>query len=372
MKFKCASFLLLLTTMFSCAQNSPKIQLLVGTYTSGKSEGIYVYEFDTETGEAKYLNKATGIKNPSFLALSADKKNVYAVAENDGGEGGVNAYEYSEANGAMKLLSIARQGENPCYVAVNSTKNHVFAGNYSSGDLAVYPVTKSGGVAEPIQVIKHTGNSINKERQEAAHVHTTVLSPDEKFLLVTNLGTDEVYAYSYNQKDETAPLKLADKIKVAAGSGPRHLAFNKAGNKFYLINELSAEVSVLSFNKGKMKVLQTVSMLGQGTKSNVGAADIHLSPDENFVYASNRGDRNEIVYYKVDEKTGSLTLAGNVPVNGVGPRNFTLDPSGLFLLVGNQKSDKIVVFKRDAATGALTPTNKTIDVGAPVCLVFVK
>ncbi len=357
--------------MSSCAQNSTKNQLLIGTYTSGKSEGIYVYEFDTETGDAKYLNKATGIKNPSFLALSADKKNVYAVSESDNGEGGVNAYEYTAQTGAMKLLSIARQGENPCYVAVNSTKNHVFAGNYSSGDLAVYPVTQSGGVAEPVQVIKHTGKSINTERQEAPHVHTTVLSPDENFLLVTDLGTDELYAYAYNKNEKNTPLKLTEKIKVAAGGGPRHLAFNKAGNKIYLVNELSAEVSVLSFNKGKMKILQTVSMLGNGIKNNVGAADIHLSPDENFLYASNRGDRNEIVYYKVDEKSGLLTLAGNVPVGGIGPRNFAIDPSGGYLLVGNQKSDKIVVFKRDAATGALVQTNKTIEVGAPVCLVFV-
>ncbi len=349
--------------------------LLVGTYTSGSSEGIYVYQFDTQTGDIKHKFTAKDIENPSFLTVSHDNQYVYAVNELSGEKpGAVSAYKFDSKTGAMEFINKQPSGGgDPCYLTVNERNSHLFVGNYSGGNLSVIPLISAGALATPVQTIQHEGESANKQRQEKAHVHSTVFSPDQKHLFVGDLGTDKINIYKYRRKNVSTPLTPAKTpyVEVAAGSGPRHLIFNNKGKYAYLVLELTAEVAVFEHQKGALKHVQTIAMTGEGFDGEVGAAEIKLSPDEKFLYASNRGEANEIAIYKVNEADGKLALAGIQSLPGNTPRNFMIDPTGNYLLVALQGSNSIVVYNRNPETGLLTITDKSVEVGTPVYLTMV-
>lgn len=348
-----------------------KYNLLIGTYTNGKSEGIYVHSFDASTGKVRYLNKATGISNPSYLAISKDRKHVYAVNELGEGKGAVTALAFDPAQGALQVLNAtSSKGDHPCYIAVDEDKQHAFVANYSGGNLSVLPIQKDGSLGEAIQTIQHIGSGPNKTRQAAPHVHMTILSPDGKYLLTNDLGTDKITVYSYDSPAEQ-PLTEASVYQGKPGSGPRHLTFHPKNSFAYVLNELSGGIEALSYQNRQLAPLQSVSHVDD-YKGKTDAADIHLSPDGNFLYASYRGDLNELAIYSV-AADGKLTFVEKQPSLGVGPRNFVIDPTGKFLLVAHQRSDDIVIFSRDQNTGKLTPlADQKIQVGSPVCLVFVE
>ncbi len=356
------------------AQNSSdnEFNLLIGTYTKpGKSDGIYVYKFNSVTGEFSNRSQASGIKNPSFLTVSKDRKHVYSVSEVGDGEGGVSAFSFDPATGKLEFLNSASSGgDGPCYVSVDDKNKFVFVGNYSGGSLSAIPVNADGSLGSDIQSIQHKGSSILKN-QDKPHVHATVLSPDNNYLYVPDLGTDKVNIYNVDIT-KSAPLTLANPAfaSVDAGNGPRHFTFHPNGKFAYLIQEMTGNVEVFGYKKGKLYPKQSVALPPQGYKGPIDAADIHISPDGQFLYGSLRGDIDEVVIYKIDRK-GKLTFVGRQSTLGKNPRNFAIDPTGNFLLVGNGGSDEIVIFKRNKETGLLTPTGKTIKVGAPVCLKFV-
>lgn len=352
------------------AQTSKNYNVLIGTYTSGKSEGIYVYEFNSETREVKYKNKAVGVENPSFLALSPDNKKLYAV--NETSEGEVSAFRFDAKSGALTFLNkVPSEGAHPCYISTDKSGKNVFVGNYSGGTLSVLPVKHDGTLGNSIQTIQHEGHGVNKDRQEKAHVHSAVFTPDYNYLLVGDLGIDKAMIYKYDPEKKVSPLSqsIPPFAALKAGSGPRHIAFHPNRKFAYIIQELTAEVTAFTYKDGKLTAIQTVSLLPANFEGKVGAADIHVSPDGNFLYASNRGDANDISIFSIGSN-GKLTLAGRQSTSGVGPRNFAMDPEGNYLLVGNQKSDSIVIFKRNKKTGLLTDTHKRIEVGEPVCIVF--
>ena len=365
------TFLLLFLVQFSgIAQQSKSINLLIGTYTSGKSEGIYVYKFNTQSGDAKYKNKATGVSNPSFLTVSPDKKHVFAVNENASGE--VSSFAFTPQTGALKFINkVPSEGAHPCYITADKTGKNVIVGNYSGGTLAVLPVGADGSLGKSIQTIHHEGKGPNKERQEKAHVHSTVFSPDYKYLLVGDLGIDKAVVYRYDAKKAASPLTQAIPPFAAleGGSGPRHIAFHPNNKYVYVVQELTAKVTGLTYKDGKLTPFQTVSLIPNDFKGQVGAADIHVSPDGRFLYASNRGDANDISIFAISAD-GKLKFVGRQSTLGKSPRNFSIDPTGNFLVVANQETDNIVIFKRDKKTGLLKDTGKRIDVGKPVCLVF--
>ena len=362
--------ILLMASITVGSTYAQKRNLVIGTYTkNGKSEGIYVYEFDSQTGKATYKNKATGVTNPSYLDISKDGKFIYAANENK--EGGVSAFSFDQNTGALQLLnSRPTHGSAACYIDIDNSRKFVFSANYSSGNLVVYPVQKDGSLAEAAQVIQHTGSSADKSRQESPHVHSTILSPDQKFLLVSDLGTDKISTYAFDNKNIKKPLTPADPpfATAAPGSGPRHLDFHPNSRFVYALMEMTGDVIVYSYKNGTMNTVQTISMLAPDFKGKTGAADIHVSPDGKFVYASNRGDANEIVIFAVDQSTGKLTVAGRQSTLGKTPRNFVIDQGGDYLLAANQDSDQVVIFKRDQQSGQLTDTGERIDVGMPVCL----
>lgn len=354
------------------AQNTKSdYHLLVGTYANqDKSNGIHVYKFNTGTGDFEAVGPPTPLLNSSYLAVSADKKNVYAVGE--GGQGSVNAFSFDPVAGTLTLLnSVPSAG--PCYVSVDGKKKFVFAGNYGGGSVLSVPLNADGSFrSDDVQTIQHEGSSVVKDRQEKSHVHSVVLSPDDKYLLVPDLGVDKVYQYKIDvAKPQALSPAAAPFTTVKPGGGPRHLAFHPDGKHAYLALELVADVAVFDYKDGKLNLKQTVTMNEPGFTGKVSAADIHTSPDGKFLYASNRGDADQIAIYSIG-KDGKLTIAGHQSVLGKTPRNFVIDPTGNFLLAANQNTDDIVIFKRDIRTGLLTPTGKKIGVDKPVCLKFVQ
>ena len=361
-------------TTFAMAQASKdkNFYLVVGTYTNEqKTNGIHVYTFNSETGNFQEKSKVSDITNPSFLTISRDRKNVYAVSE--GGEGkGISAFSFDIASGKLAFLNSGSAGGNgPCYVTVDDKKRTVFAGNYGGGSLSATRLNEDGSLSQDIQVIQHDGSSVNKGRQDKPHVHAVVLSPDNRFLLVPDLGTDKVNIYRFDAGN-AKPLTPATPAfaSVNPGGGPRHLTFHPDGKSAYLILEMEGAVAAFDYKGGKLEHKQTITMLAPDFKGRVGAADIHISPDGKFLYGSNRGEANEIVIYSID-KNGKLTYAGRQSQGIDTPRNFSIDPTGNFLLVGNQNSNDIAIFKRDQETGLLTSTGKKIMVDKPVCLKFV-
>lgn len=367
-----ATIILFSFTTMAQTSESTDFYLLVGTYTNEqKTNGIHVYTFDAKTGDVQEKSKVVDITNPSFLAVSDDKKNVYAVSEGGPGKG-LNAYAFDMSSGKLTFLNSASAGGNgPCYISVNEEKTHVFTGNYGGGSLSATRLKNDGSLSVDAQVIQHEGSSVNKSRQDKPHVHAVVLSPDERYLLVPDLGTDKVNIYRFNA-DDTQPLSPATPAfaSVNAGGGPRHLAFHPNGKSAYLVLEMQGAVAAFNYKDGKLEEKQTITMLAPGFNGKVGAADIHVSPDGKFLYASNRGEANEVVVYSI-ANDGKLTLAGRQSSLINTPRNFAIDPTGNFVLVANQNGNDVVIFKRDKKTGLLSPTGKSIQVDKPVCLKFV-
>jgi len=363
-----------LFTLFLLAQTAIQAQekyLITGSYTEkSPSEGIYVYRFNTTDGSFKEVSHVK-TPNPSFLVVSPDQRFVYAIHElgrgNNGGE--VASFSFDKKTGVLtplnKQLTV---GDHPCYVEIDKTGKWIFAGNYSSGSLSVLPIRADGSLDSASTHIQHTGSGPNKDRQAGPHVHCTYISPDNRFLYVPDLGLDKVMIYSFDAKTGKLQTAAQPFAAVAPGGGPRHIDFSPNKRFAYLIEEMGGRVNAYRYNNGALKLVQTVSSLAKGESGFAGSADIHVSPDGKFLYATNRGDYNNIAIYKINATDGKLTNTGFISSGGKTPRNFSIDPSGNFLLCANQETNNIVIFKRDKTTGQLTPTGKEISTGKPVCL----
>lgn len=365
---------LLLSATAAVAMAQEKYYMLAGSYTSSGSQGIYVYEFNTRNGHADLLHTAR-TSNPSFLALSPGNKYVYAVNENANaaGNGGmVTSFAFDKNTGALAAIdSQSSKGNHPCYIAADKTGSWLAVGNYSSGNFCFIPALPDGKLDTAVVSITHAGKGPDK-RQASPHVHATVFSPDNRFVLVNDLGIDKIMVYRFNA--HTSFVQLVAEAPVEAGSGPRHLVFHPKKEFVYLLNELKGTVNVFRYHtkNGSLVPVQTISSLEKDFNGFAGSADIHLSADGKFLYASNRGDANNIAIYKVNKKEGTLALIAHQPVLGKAPRNFSIDPSGKFLLVANQDTDEIVVFIRNKKTGLLTDSGKRISVLKPVCIKWIK
>ena len=364
--------LLLFTSVQSFSQD---YFLFVGTYTGSGSKGIYVYQFNALTGETRWVSNtdSSSASNPSYLAVSQNGKFVYAVHEDgDQKNGNIAAYSFNRTTGKLNLINKQLSGgDHPCYVSVSNNNKWVAVANYTGGSAAVFAVNTDGSLKAGPQVMQHKGNSVVPQRQDKPHVHSTVFSPKEDYLFASDLGTDKVVVYKFNAAAKK-PLAEVAFAASAPGSGPRHLTFHPNKKFAYLVEELSGTVAGYQFSDGKLNFVQRIATHPEDYKGNIGSADIHISPDGRFLYASNRGDENTITIFSVNPVTGKLSLAGFQPTLGRTPRNFMIDPSGNFLLVANQNTDNIVIFRRNKNTGLLTPTGAEIKVPKPVCLKMVK
>ncbi|GLU43096.1 lactonase family protein [Allomuricauda sp. NBRC 101325] len=350
---------------FACSEkpeNKPMYTLFVGTYTDGDSEGIYTYTFDANTGELSNQKLMAKITNPSYLALSNDKKNLYAVQETadfDSLGGGVTAFALKD--GLLELQnSMGTQGAHPCHVSL-SEDGKLAVANYSGGNVSVFSLNADGSIGEDPQIIDHK----ILDSVKTSHAHMAQF--DAYGLMVTDLGLDAIKRYE--QKDETfVPAEQAS-LPFVDGAGPRHFTYGKNGKMLYVINELNSTISVFeNVENGNYQKVQVVPTLDANFEGESFCADIHLSPDGKFLYGSNRGE-NTIVIFSVNDTSGKLELVGRESVHGDWPRNFSMDPTGKFLLVANQKSNNISVFKRDVDKGTLTFLNE-IKHSIPVCLLF--
>lgn len=362
--------LLLSATMNSNAQEH---YLLVGTYDSPESRGIHVFRFNSKTGAAVAVSDFK-TPNPSFVAVSPDERFVYAVHElapQSGKSGEVAAFTFNKQNGTLTQLNIQLSGgDHPCHVEVDKTGKWVFVSNYSSGSLSVLPVNNDGSLGLAT-VIQHHGSGKHPQRQKGPHTHGAIISPDNKQLFVTELGIDKVLLYSL----DAATGKLTPSAQAYStstpGSGPRLFTFHPNNRWAYVVEELSGHVSVYHYKKGNLETKQRVSTLPEGDSSNPSSGDVHASPDGKFLYASNRGNANSIAIYRINQQNGKLKWVGYQEDMVNNPRNFSIDPSGKYLLCENQSSDEIVIFKRDEKTGLLSDSGNRIKVGKPVCVKWV-
>jgi 6-phosphogluconolactonase len=364
--------LYLITCLFFGSQvkaQKANYNLVIGTYTSpGKSEGIYVYDFNVKDASTRLKSVTKNVSNPSFLALAPGSKFIYSVNET-GTTSAVSAFSFNPASGGLTFLNNQdSRGADPCYLIAD--RKHVIVANYSGGSLAVFGRKADGSLTEAKQVIQHTGKSIDPlKRQESAHVHQVQFTPDHRYIICNDLGEDQIYIYNYHPQSAGQILSIKSVIRTNAGSGPRHLTFSPNGKFAYLAHEFNGSITAFAYANGTLNKIQEISSVPPKFKGKIDGADIHVSPDGRFLYESNRGDANTISVFSI-LPVGTLKFVESVSTLGKGPRNFAVDPTGNYLLVGHQYTNDVVIFKRDRLKGTLKDTGKRIDVGAPVCLVF--
>jgi len=360
------TLLLLAPALFA---QSEKYYMLVGTYTSpGKSEGIYVYEFDSQTGDMTYKSKAI-IESPAYFTLTKERKFLYAVTE--GKESKISSFAFDAKTGALNFLNSQPSGSNgPTYISVDAKGKYVFAANYGGGSITALPVEADGTLGPDIQDIKHEGSSIARKKP---FVHSVIVSPDNKFVLTADLGTDKINIYRFKAKSRPQALSVAAQafVTLDPGAGPRHLTFHPNKKFLYSVTEINSKVYAFRYKKGHLTQIQAVSMVTEGFTGPGHGADIHVSADGKFLYASTRSTLNEIAIYSINQKTGMLSLIGKQPSLGRSSRTFEIDPSGNWLLSTGQASNEIIVFKRDQQTGKLTPTGQKLQIDKPSLVKFI-
>jgi len=351
--------------------------MFIGTYTldmgwvNGKGQGIYKAEIDYVRGELDLSSSVTVLTNPSFLAISPDKQNLYAVSELGSGEDGhgfVYAYSLAERGHPVFIERYPTNAFSPCHVSVDATGRFVFVANYQGGVAMVYH-RKEDGSLEILQQLDHEGSGPHPN-QNGSHTHMTKVSPDNNFLFVPDLGSDKVWSYRINHEEGTVSKNTQEFIATAPGSGPRHMDFHPTKNIAYVMNELNFTVSVMNYepDSGTLTEIQTISAIPADFAEWNSSADIHVHPNGQFLYSSNRG-HNSIASFSIDE-SGRLTALGHTPTEGGTPRNFAIAPSGDFLFVANQDSDSITIFSIDPETGALQFTGNSLEVPTPVNITF--
>lgn len=350
------------------------MHVYVGAYTEpdydGRAEGISLFDFDPEGGSLTPRGIAANVANPSFLALDATGRFLYAV--NELPEGGVSAFAREPETGALTPLN--RQlshGADPCYVSLAGGGRFALVANYTGGTVAVLPVNANSGLAPAADVVRYDGSG-PKPQQDGAHAHMIAPDPSGRFILVTDLGTDQLYVYGLDQDTGKLIPNVAGTpvVKEQPGAGPRHFTFAPDGHALYVLNELDSTLSSYAYDgdRGALTHRQTVPTLPEGFTGENSCAHVVVSPDGRFVYGSNRG-HDSIAIFAVG-KTGMVTPAGHEPTRGKTPRGFALDPSGAWLLAANQDSDMIVTFRRDPATGALAATGDATQTPSPVAILF--
>ncbi len=350
-----------------------KLLVYVGTYTSGKSEGIYTYEMDLKIGALKRLYVTGGVKNPSFLAIHPNRKFLYAVSEvddlPDGQRGAVAAFAIAADGRLSPLNHQPAAGAGPCHLVVDRSGKDVLVANYSSGSIGVLPIGKDGKLAPPSNKIQHRGAGADPRRQEGPHAHSINVAPDNRFAFVADLGLDKVMIYRLDAAQGTLEANDPPSVSLASGSGPRHFAFHPSGRFAYVINEMKSTVTALRYDpsSGRLEELQTISTLPADFSGDNTTAEVQVHPTGKFLYGSNRG-HDSIAIFAIDGDTGRLKLIGHQPTGGKTPRNFGIDPTGAYLLAANQDSDTITVHGIDPASGRLQKTEHVASVPSPVCV----
>jgi 6-phosphogluconolactonase len=347
-----------------------------GTFTQGSSKGIYVSRLNADSGQLTEPELAATIPDPSYLAVAPDQNHLYSDNELPGQQPGiVSAFTINRASGQLELFDQhASGGLGPCHISIDNGGRTLLVANYNSGSIASLPILGDGHLGHGGSMIQYQGRSVNPDRQNGPHAHYLAADPSDRFALGCDLGTDKIMVYRLDTARGTMSPNDPAFAPLPAGSGPRHLVFSRDEKSIYVVNEMACSVSSFDWDKqtGKLSLRQTISALpaGVAVQSDFTAAEILLHPSGRFVYVSVRG-HDSISVFAVDPASGNLSLFQNLSSGGNAPRGLGIDPTGHWLLAGNQKTDNAVEFAIDTPSGKLKPTNAQIRIGAPVDFKFV-
>jgi len=369
------AFLLLL----ACSSGSQKLAvrtkvtyLFAGSYTDGKpGDGIKVYRIDTGSGALTLVSTVENITNPSYITLSPDGKYLYACTETRmHGRGSVTAFAFDSISGRLSFINNHPSGgENPVYLTVDAGSKWLVNANYTGGSVSVFPLLPDGSIGPIAQLFPFKDSSVNEERQDSAHIHAVVFTPSHDYLLAPDLGADKIRLFDFNPlRSKPLMTDTSSFIRTSEGSGQSHLVFHPRLPYAYCVEELSGTVSTWYYSQlhNTLSFRQRLSSYAH-EQDDYASADIHISPDGNFLYASNREDENSLAIFAIDTASGLLRLLGHQTTMGQHPRNFVIDPTGKWLMVANMLSDNIVVFER-RSNGQLQYTGHQITMHHPSCL----
>lgn len=356
--------------LFSGLQAADPLRVYVGAFTSEGAEGISLCTFNPETGDLALNRVFKGIDNPNFLRKSPDGNTLYVVSRGprsvEPSGGTVSAYRIG-GNGDLSFLNKqSTLGEDPCYVDISGDGKQVVVANYGGGSVALFPVADDGALLPASSVVKHQGSGLHKARQSRPFAHSIRFAADDKLIYAADLGADKLFVYTIKASQGKLVPSSQPYVSLPPGSGPRHFEFSADGKFCYVVNELASTVTVMRSQEGVMTEIQTLSALPEGYSEVSYCADIHLSSDGKYVYASNRGHNSIAVFLR--EESGKLVLQKTVSTEGNWPRNFGIDPSGKYMLVANQRSHNIAIFRMEQ--GVPVFTGKELATPAPVCIEF--
>jgi 6-phosphogluconolactonase len=347
----------------------------VGTYTTGRSEGIYVCRLDLSSGELKQIDVAKGVANPSFLTVDPKTRFVYAVNEvkefEGKASGAVSAFRIDDRTGALKLVNQQPSGgSGPCHLSLDGTGKFLLVANYDVGNFEVLPI-RQGALGAPVDFVQHRGSSINPKRQTSPHAHCVVTDQNNRRVFVTDLGLDKIMIYGFDSRTGKLTPNQKPWFQTKPGAGPRHFTFHHNGRWAYVINEIASTMSALVYDRvsGELKETQTISTLPADFTGKSSCAELQVAPSGKFLYGSNRG-HDSIVVYSIDQTNGKLSLVDHTLTQGKVPRNFAIEPGGRWLLAANQNSDSIVSFAIDPRSGKLSSTGHSVEIPVPVCVAF--
>lgn len=360
---------------------SEKIFLYVGTYTRSSlgltahnGEGIYVYEFDASTGKITYVSEMQGIDNPSFLAISPDGNHLYATSEVlSWQEGLVSAYAIDRSTGKLTYLNKqSTRGSITAHISVEASGRYALLANYWDGhSVAMFPINGDGSLAPASFSVEHDepGTMVDPARQEKSHAHCIMPDLSNQYALVPDLGLDKIMIYRLDLDNGKLVPNDPAFVKLNPGSGPRHAAVHPNGKYVYVIEELSSTISLLNYDgtTGALDLVETVSTLPEGYNEESYCSEICVTASGKYLYGANRG-HDSLSMFAVDASTGKLTPLGHQSTGGQTPRNFTIDPTGNYILVGNQNSDTVVTLRINHETGILEDIGQVADVPTPAVL----
>jgi 6-phosphogluconolactonase len=360
--------LVLLFVFAALAANAADMYVYFGTHRAGPGIGFSLAHFDTDTGALTKPEFIMEAVEPAFFVVHPDGKHLYAC-NSSRMTGAVSAYEIAPKTGRLTLLNQkSSAGADPSYITLDKTGRYALVANYQGGNVAVLAINPDFTLGEKTGFDQHTGRSVNPERQSRPFAHSIIVSPDNRFALVADLGLDKVFVYRFNEKDGSLTPNDPPFATVKPGAGPRHVKFHPNGKWVYVINEMGCTVTGFKWNaaKGSLAEFQTISTLPEDFKGNNTCAEVVIHPNGKFLYGSNRG-HDSLAVFAINQKSGKLTLVERVPSQGKWPRNFEFDPTGKWILCSNHNSDNAVVFRVDETTGKLTPAGQPVPVPFPFC-----
>lgn len=357
--------------LFTLNAFSQNTYVFLGSYNRDKTaESIQVYQLDTINGRLSKITSAKNVVNPSYLTLSPNGKYLYACTDTKTpNAGSVSSFEFNPENRTLTFLNSQRSGgENPVYVSVHKSGKWLVNGNYTEGSVSVHPLLENGKIDSIAQNFQYMDGSVNKERQNRSHIHSTVFSPQNDYLFMPDLGADKIRCYRFDETQKK-PLIETDHsfLKTDLEAGPRHFTFHPNQKFGYCIEEMAGAISVYQYENGVLTKVQHINTHPDKIKEGFESSDIHISPDGKFLYATNRGKENNIAIFSIDEN-GLLKNIGYQSTLGKHPRIFAIDESGKFLVATNVITGNIVVFKRNSKTGLLKKTGKEVKMENVSCI----